>query len=143
MARFDDLAALIFVGSDECIVWPYGKGTHGYGAIYYKGEMRTTHSVAFEVTQGYRLPSDMDVRHLCHNRLCINPRHLAEGTRMDNVHDSVQDGRTNRILSDEDIENIRFLYSDGMKQRDIAAEFGLHQSTVNEIINRNKSYRNR
>lgn len=33
------------------------------------------------------LRSDRVVRHRCHNRLCINPEHLALGTQADNKRD--------------------------------------------------------
>jgi HNH endonuclease len=36
------------------------------------------------------------VRHLCDNKLCINPEHLRKGTQMENVQDAIKNGRIRR-----------------------------------------------
>jgi len=33
------------------------------------------------------------VRHLCDNKLCINPEHLRKGTQLENVRDALRNGR--------------------------------------------------
>lgn len=39
------------------------------------------------VANGIALPYHVVIRHRCHNRCCINPAHLQEGSRRDNKHD--------------------------------------------------------
>lgn len=42
------------------------------------------------------LPDGMDVMHLCHNRSCCNPNHLALGSRAENMAMSREAGRLKR-----------------------------------------------
>ena len=56
----------------------------GYGQIRVKPY--TAHRLAFLLWKG-RYPSRI-TRHLCHNRACCNPDHLAEGSHADNYRDS-------------------------------------------------------
>ena len=39
------------------------------------------------MTTGLAANRDQIVRHRCHNRLCVNPRHLELGDRADNLRD--------------------------------------------------------
>lgn len=45
---------------------------------------------------GTAIPRGMDVMHLCHTRACVNPDHLAVGSRAANVHTSQIAGRLKR-----------------------------------------------
>ncbi|WP_139196289.1 HNH endonuclease [Salinihabitans flavidus] len=47
-------------------------------------ENRLDLRVALKKGAGQR---DQVVRHRCHNRRCVNPEHLEEGSRADNVRD--------------------------------------------------------
>lgn len=40
-------------------------------------------------------PGDL-IRHLCDNRLCINPEHLRKGTQLENVQDAIRNGKMPR-----------------------------------------------
>lgn len=56
----------------------------GYGQIGKKPY--TVHKLAFILYNG-REPEGI-LRHLCHNKSCCNPNHLAEGNHKDNYEDS-------------------------------------------------------
>lgn len=75
-----------------CTLWTGCVGSHGYGVFHDGTRMVLAHRFACERVEG-PIPSELDVRHLCHTRTCVNEAHLLSGTRFENVHDSVRDGR--------------------------------------------------
>ena len=69
-----------------CIIW--GGNTSGYapmqyGVLTFRNGRRGAHRVAYELKHG-TIPRGMDVDHLCHTRLCVNPDHLRLATRKQN-----------------------------------------------------------
>ncbi|HPY31122.1 MAG TPA: HNH endonuclease [Verrucomicrobiota bacterium] len=80
---------------DECWLWLGAKQpSRGlfYGVYEWKGKGRSTHRIAYMLAKG-PIPKGLVVRHLCHNSLCCNPRHLEVGTQAQNVEDAVKAGR--------------------------------------------------
>jgi len=69
--------------------WRYkGPFSHnGYGRFSACGKWFRAHRFAYEISHGVP-PQGLLVRHLCHNRLCVNPAHLALGTSADNGRDT-------------------------------------------------------
>lgn len=81
---------------NDCIIWPFGMGKHGYGVCQYEGKVRTAHRIALILHTGID-PKGMDVAHgPCHNRKCVNPLHLRWATRLENVKDMERDGSAKR-----------------------------------------------
>lgn len=72
---------------DGCWEWTKGTCSGGYGRFRYNGIIYRAHRYSYFCFNG-SIPEGMLVRHLCHNRLCCNPPHLALGTEYDNWHDS-------------------------------------------------------
>lgn len=81
----------------ECILWTGSTDRHGYGKKKVKwpeGDQKVerVHRVAYMLnTRLVSLPhSDasgafLDVSHICHNKLCINPDHLVLETHLANM----------------------------------------------------------
>jgi len=76
-----------------CWVWLGSMNKFGYGTA--KGTL--AHRAIYEMLVG-PVDKGIDVMHLCHNRLCVNPAHLRPGTRKENVDMSVNAGRWNKPL---------------------------------------------
>lgn len=76
--------------------WEYeGFKINGYGTIYANGKRIPTHRWSYShwKNNDKPLPSNLMVRHLCHNPCCCNPKHLEIGTAKDNVKDMIEAGR--------------------------------------------------
>jgi hypothetical protein len=79
-------------GPDECWLWKGPVDAElGYGRTSFLGYPTTAHRVAWELQNG-DIPKVIGtrkalIRHLCNNRLCVNPNHLKLGTHTDNAVD--------------------------------------------------------
>jgi hypothetical protein len=87
-----------------CITWTGPKNNAGYGFIgfrrqlqdnepasSYQTRMMTVHRLAFMIKHN-RLPAKPNVNHTCHNKLCVNPDHLTEGTQSEKLSAMRRDG---------------------------------------------------
>lgn len=81
----------IAVMPSGCWHWLYAQDGHGYGVIGNNYKTRKAYRVAYEVFNG-PIPSGLVVRHLCNNPICVNPKHLALGTHLDNCRDAMAAG---------------------------------------------------
>ncbi len=126
-----------------CWVW-VGSVRGGYGRITaHLGDRDSgidTHVLAYWLAGG-EIRDGFDVRHLCHNRRCCNPAHLRTGTRLDNMRDSMRDGRVLRgvdrpdaKLTDGQVLEIRSMRCGGVQQAEIARRFGVSQSLISKIV---------
>lgn len=134
-------------GPCDCWVWQGGKQHFGHGTIRIKSDGVPTpvgaHRLSYVLHCG-EIPDGLIVRHNCDNPPCVNPAHLLLGTRTDNAADMVARGRLaptfgehngSRKLSDEAASQIICMLSrpNPPTQSEIAAEFGISQSTVSLI----------
>jgi hypothetical protein len=79
-----------------CINWTGVTSNVGYGFVGFSyadgrrtpsgndGGMMTTHRLAWMIKHD-RLPTKRNINHTCHNKLCLNPDHLVEGTQQDKL----------------------------------------------------------
>jgi predicted transcriptional regulator len=105
------------------------------------------HRVAFYLVYG-RWPRPLGL-HGCDNPACCNaenPKHVHEGTHSQNTQEMfnrnrqparMRSGEThyNATLTTVEVEQIRARYATGgVKQRDLAAEFGINQQSVSRYV---------
>jgi hypothetical protein len=124
----------------DCGCWQW-KGvctSSGHGQIGSKG----AHRFSYERYKG-NIPEGIYVCHHCDNPGCVNPDHLFLGTPLDNMQDMIKKGRDRKAkgetsgthkLKEKDIKNIRKLSKEGKNYKEISEIFGIHRSTVGQIV---------
>lgn len=127
-----------------CWEWIAGTFSTGYGLfrVLDKCGPFTAHRVSWHIHNG-PIPTGMSVLHKCDRRICMNPAHLFLGTQADNMADMVQKGRSLNgeshplaILTEEAVVDIRSRRVYHGYQADMAREFGVTISTINQICKR-------
>ena len=76
----------------DCWEWTAQKSDAGYGRFRFNGG-QLAHRYSFMIHNGYLPDSSRHVMHICDNPGCVNPFHLKDGSRRDNVDDMVAKGR--------------------------------------------------
>jgi hypothetical protein len=126
-----------------CHLWTGSPDTHGYGR-FYSGRERGTlpaHVFAWEQANGRRVIPGMDICHRCDNPPCVNPAHLFEGTRSDNVQDMLAklrgaqgEASPEHRLKAVQVIAIRQRYAAGEPSTRLAAEYGVKRNTIGNIV---------
>lgn len=67
---------------------PLDSPQHAYGRYVIKTTKpiyaQIAHRFAFEFATGTKIPKPLELDHLCHNKLCVNPQHLQLVTHQEN-----------------------------------------------------------
>lgn len=126
--RQDELLWQKITKGDPAACWPY-KGAcdvHGYGRPAKFNKRYYAHRRIYEIVNG-PIPEGMLVLHTCDNPPCCNPAHLKLGTESDNRRDMVLKKRHHTKLT---VEQVREIRSSTELGKDLAARFGVTDSTV-------------
>lgn len=129
-----------------CWEWQGGTNGNGYGIWRYNYRQYVfAHRFAWADLFG-KIPSGLGVCHHCDNRLCVRPDHLFLGTQKDNMADAARKGRLHSLprfhgsahpmskLSHEQVSEIRLAYQRGVRQWQLAAQYGVRRVTIHAII---------
>lgn len=127
-------------GADECWNWQgatFKDNKRVRGQVRINRKIYLASRVAFLIAYGhFPVPNGL---HSCDNPLCVNPKHIHEGTHQDNMKEKAERGRVVvslgeqhglHKLSDDQVQAIRD--TEGT-QRSIAEHFGVSQPTVSHI----------
>ena len=68
-------SAIVNAG-EECLIWPYGKSSHGYGQILIDGRTVPAHRYACLVAHGEPSSLVHQAAHGCGNKACVNPKQI-------------------------------------------------------------------
>lgn len=86
-------------GGDECLIWPFGRYSTGYGALNLPegGSVMSSRRMC-EVAHGDAPTPEHQAAHSCGNGKngCMNPKHLYWADRSTNEGDKVDHGTSNR-----------------------------------------------
>ncbi len=134
------LAAYSKPAENGCINFTGSKSSFGHGEIAYRGKKYRAHRLAYIEYVG-PISEGLVVCHKCDNPSCINPDHFFVGTQAENLRDAINKKRMKAPnprgvkhglakLTDENVIAIR---KDVRTQRLIAADYGVHQTTIKNI----------
>ena len=108
------------------------------------------HRLAWELSNGRRIPEGQYVLHACDNYNCVRPEHLRIGTARDNSDDRQARGRwrsgnhkghppTYWKVTPEDVREIRAAHTGfrrGTPVRVLAERYGIGQAAIYDILTR-------
>lgn len=130
------------VDANGCWIWRRYINTDGYGEAAYAGKNWLAHRLSHQ-TYNAPLTKGKMICHRCDVPACINPKHLYEGTAVDNNRDREARGRGgaakgqltqahNNGLTKEAIQAI-FDAPDHATNASLAEQYGTNRQTVSEI----------
>lgn len=142
----------VLVSQTGCWMWIRTKDSGGYANMTIDGRATHVSRVGWEVFFG-EPPGGMDICHHCDEPACVFPEHWFRGTRSDNMKDCFQKGRgrapgcglppvaflgaenASARLTDVAVLDARERYAaGGIEMKDLAAELGVSDSTVNMFV---------
>ena len=139
---------------DDCIEWTRSRNDDGYGHRWDPAQKKVVlaHRFAMAERVGWPELEGKSVMHTCDNPPCINPDHLRIGTHAENMADMTAKGRrwmggrngndsnlargAAHYLAKVTAEQVTAIRADTRRQADIAADYGITQSTVSKIKRR-------
>ena len=131
------LSGHISFTSDECLHWPFSRDLRGYGTLGYYGRTHRAHRLMCELANGPPPTPKHLAAHSCHNRICVNPKHLSWQTNSQNqlsrrengTSKTARFGRGGHVLTPEQRTRVREL--DGsMTRAALAEQFGVSRRTI-------------
>jgi hypothetical protein len=102
--------------------------------------------IVWEDLHGVPWPEGMYACHRCDEPRCASPHHIFPGTQSENIRDAYEKrgawgsvhgaGESHRFskLTQADVASIRARFARGEKVGRLAAEYGVHQSSVSKVI---------
>ena len=128
---------------DECLAWPFGRNSGGYGEVQFQGRPQHASRVMCILVHGEPPNPEMHAAHSCGHGAegCVSPRHLRWATVVENaadkkLHGTSGHGEANAMARLDRVAAgaIRAAaQAPGANQRRIAAAFGVCQQTVSDI----------
>lgn len=140
LLEFIEQEALPFDGK-ECLTWPFGVNSKGYGCITIDGKKTYAHRYVCERKNGAAPTADHQAAHSCGKGHfgCVNPSHLSWKTPKENKDDEIAHGTRNRgerngsVKLTEDQARAILVLKGAKTQAEIAKQFGVGQNQISRI----------
>jgi hypothetical protein len=146
---------------DGCWTWLGGTtgkskanpASGGYGQFILAGHNVYAHNVSYLLFvalkgENYDAYSDEDIwqqinailssgelegSHLCHNRRCVNPAHIAWESHSDNLKRTIR--KNGKKLNSAQVAEIKTQLSNGVTSKELCAEYSVSRDTIYKIKN--------
>lgn len=137
----DLIRAAVASETDDCIPWPFATTPEGYGVATWDLKQAHAHRIVLTLAAGPP-PGEgrWEAAHrpvACHNRACINPRHIYWATPKQNNADRWADGTIplgeSHHLTTLSEDQVKAIHSDDRPTETIAAEYGISDTSVRRI----------
>jgi hypothetical protein len=130
--------------TDECLLWPFHVCKRwGYSYVSVPGEpgsAKRIHRVAYKLLHGH-YPLH-DGCHTCDNRHCYNPRHIVDGTDVQNFGDMIAKGRSARgeknnqaVITEAMVIDARRSHAEGESTQALAKRLGMSFGGMKKVLN--------
>jgi hypothetical protein len=124
--------------SDGCWEWTGHVTPDGYGQFYWgiergKEKMERSNRAAWKLFCGEI--GELQVLHICDNKLCVNPHHLYLGTHEQNMKDAIDRSRMPFFRTKAVVEKVKQLRGEGLTGREIQSQLGISHSTYYRCVN--------
>ena len=128
--------------TDECMTWPFGKISTGYGLMHYEGKVELVHRLVCKLVYGNPPFESAQAAHLCGNGhlACFNPKHLKWTDHSENQMHRVEHGTSNRgeahgmsTRTETEILRLKDLILSGKTDTEIHRQTGENRRFVNMI----------
>ena len=143
------IANRINIVDSGCWEWKLKVRNNGYARVTYKRKSWYAHRLSYLAFNGI-LDNSLDVCHSCDNRKCVNPAHLWQGTRKDNMQDAVEKGRQAKgdqlpqtKIHGETLKEVLKMAKGGVMYKDIAHKYNVTTSCIGRIARKNDIRRKR
>lgn len=126
--------------TDDCIIWPFGVKTDGYGQLTYNGKKWIASRLALSLATGVNPGNLITLHGPCHNKRCINPRHLRWGTDKENQLDRARDGTilrgSDNPFSKLTAKSVLAIREDSRPADEVAKSYQISRQSVERIRRR-------
>jgi len=126
---------------ESCWEWQSTRNNSGYGKFWLHGRTDLAHRVSYRIANG-PIPNGHQIRHMCDNPTCVNPRHLLTGTGKQNARDALNRGRYRwgdrngrAKLTEDQVCEIKTCWSAGESQVSMAKRFRVSRAAIQWILN--------
>jgi hypothetical protein len=131
-----------------CWEWNLKCRDNGYARVTFMRGSYYAHRLSFEAFNGFIDPQK-DVCHSCDNRKCVNPAHLFQGTRKDNMQDAVKKHRQAKReslpqskLSNDEVNEVLWMIFAGLKYNYVSSFYEVGSQAIGYIARKNGFRRN-
>ena len=124
---------------DDCVLWPFSILHTGYGNLGYEGKQHRAHRFMCILVHGPQPSPQHHASHSCHNRACVNPRHLSWKTSSENMLDKRENGTAKPLKGKRGYSLTPMAAAEIRESLGVvtvtalANKFGVTRSTINKI----------